>query len=170
MSYAHDSAEHDRAVREFAIFLRTEAGIDAHLDVWYTDRRRDWMSWAIDQLRHAEFVLAIASPQYKRIVDGRVYSAAGNTKVLEAAMIRDNLVRHLLEETRRTLPVVLPGTTPAKSRRRLWAFDDPYAVEELALDGALRTAAARSLNPAGTGGRPGRRRWSARDEPVDYDP
>lgn len=148
VSYAHDSAEHDRAVREFATFLRTEAGIDAHLDVWYTDRRRDWTEWTIDQLRRAEFVLAIASPQYKHIADGRAHSAAGSAKVLEAAMIRDNLVRDLPEETRRILPVVLPGHDAGEIPECLCGHSTThYAVEEVTLTGVRDLLAALAGTP-----------------------
>jgi hypothetical protein len=148
VSYAHDSAEHDRAVREFATFLRVEAGIDAHLDVWYTDQRRDWTSWTIDQLRRAEFVLAIASPQYKQIVDGRVHSAAGSAKVLEAAMLRDNLARHLPEATRRILPVVLPGHDAGEIPDSLCGHSTThYAVEELTLTGVRDLLAALAGTP-----------------------
>ncbi|MGV9362081.1 SEFIR domain-containing protein [Amycolatopsis sp. NPDC003731] len=148
VSYAHDSAEHDRAVREFATFLREKAGVDAQLDVWYTDRRRDWTAWTIGRLREAEFVLAIASPQYKHIVDGRVPSAAGSAKVLEAAMLRDNLARDLPGETRRILPVVLPGHDAGEIPECLCAHSTThYAVEELTLPGVRNLLAALAGTP-----------------------
>lgn len=148
VSYARDSAEHDRAVREFATFLRVEAGIDAHLDVWYTDQRRDWTSWVIDQLRRAEFVLAIASPHYKHMVDGRTHSVAGSAKVLEAAMIRDNLARALPEETRRILPIVLPGHDAGEIPECLCGHSTThYVVEELTLAGVRNLLAALAGTP-----------------------
>ncbi len=148
VSYAHDSAEHDRAVREFATFLREKAGIDARLDVWYTDRRRDWTSWTIDQLRRAAFVLAIASPQYKHIADGRAPSAAGSAKVLETAMLRDNLARDLPEETRRILPVVLPGHDAGEIPDCLCGRSTThYAIAELTLAGVRDLLAALAGTP-----------------------
>jgi hypothetical protein len=148
VSYARDSAEHERAVREFATFLRVEAGIDAHLDDWYTDRRRDWTSWTIEQLKRAEFVLAIASPQYRRIVDGAGSSAAGHEKVLEAAMLRDNLARDLPEETRRILPVVLPGHFADEIPACLCGHSTTsYVVGELTLTGVRELLAALAGTP-----------------------
>ncbi|GAB3150064.1 hypothetical protein GCM10027258_47550 [Amycolatopsis stemonae] len=136
VSYAHDSVEHGEAVREFATFLREKAGVDAHLDVWYTDARRDWVSWTIDQLGRADFVFAIASPQYRRIVDGSVTSAAGRTTDLEAAMLRDDLVRDLPGETRRILPVLLPGHIAGEIPACLCGHSTThYAVPELTLTG-----------------------------------
>ncbi|WP_410596472.1 SEFIR domain-containing protein [Amycolatopsis sp. lyj-23] len=148
VSYAGDSPEHERAVREFATFLRTQAGVDAQLDVWYADRRRDWTSWAIEQLRQAEFVLAIASPQYKRILDGHTHSAAVPAKVLEAAMIRDNLVRALPGETRRILPVVLPGHDAGEIPDCLCGHSTThYPVAEFTLDGVRELLAALAGTP-----------------------
>lgn len=148
VSYAPDSAEHERAVREFATFLRTEAGIDARLDAWYTDRRRDWASWVVDQLGRAEFVLAIASPRYRHLVDGGESAASASTKVLEAAMIRDNLVRNLPEETRRILPVVLPGHDAGEIPACLCGHSTThYAVGELTLAGVRDLLAALAGTP-----------------------
>jgi hypothetical protein len=147
VSYARDSPEHERAVREFATFLRVEAGIDAQLEDWYTDRRRDWTSWTIEQLGRAEFVLAIASPQYKRLVDG-FGSPDGRAKVLEAAMLRDNLARDLPGETRRILPVVLPGHIAGEIPACLCGHSTThYVVEALTLTGVRELLAALAGTP-----------------------
>jgi hypothetical protein len=109
VSYAHDSAEHKELVRRFATFLREEAGVDVHMDLWYDGERRDWSVWAIDQLTRADFIVVIASPAYKRRADGLAPADEGRGAQFEAAIIRNNLTRNLPKETRRVLPVVLPG-------------------------------------------------------------
>ncbi|WP_216892949.1 tetratricopeptide repeat protein [Nocardia alni] len=109
VSYSHDTPEHKDLVLRFATFLRVEAGIDVHLDRWYDDQRRDWSLWAIEQLTHADFVVIVASPDYKRRADGTARPEEGRGAQFEAALIRDNLTRNLREQVRRVLPVVLPG-------------------------------------------------------------
>ena len=54
VSYSHDSETHRELVRQFSTFLREEAGVDAHLDRWYDDGRRDWSVWKIQQLTSAD--------------------------------------------------------------------------------------------------------------------
>jgi hypothetical protein len=148
VSYVSDSPEHDRAVREFATFLREQAGVDARLDVWSTGVRRDWTSWTIEQLRQADFVLAIASPQYKRIADGRGSSAPGKAKVLEAAMLRDDLVGNSAVATRRILPVLLPGHVAGEIPECLCGNSTThYVVSELTLSGVRSLLAALAGTP-----------------------
>lgn len=109
VTYSHDNDEHRDLVREFGTFLREEAGVDVRLDTWYDDGRRDWSLWAIDQFAKADFILVIASPAYRRRADGQESPSVGRGAQFEAAMVRSNLTRNLPEETRRVLPVVLPG-------------------------------------------------------------
>ncbi|WP_326944838.1 TIR domain-containing protein [Amycolatopsis sp. NBC_01307] len=109
ITYSHDDEAHKNLVREFATFLRDEAGVDVHLDQWADDGRRDWSLWAIEQLTEADFVLVIASPDYKRRAEGAEVPEQGRGAQFEAAMIRDNITKDLPSATRRFLPVVLPG-------------------------------------------------------------
>ncbi len=109
ITYSHDTQAHKNQVREFATFLRREIGLDVHLDQWYDSRRLDWSAWAIDHLTNADFILVIASPEYKRRADGAAPPNEGRGAQFETAMIRDNLTKNLREETARVLPVVLPG-------------------------------------------------------------
>ncbi|MFC4859221.1 SEFIR domain-containing protein [Actinophytocola glycyrrhizae] len=46
VTYAHESDEHKEQVLAFATFLR-QVGIDAVLDLWFTDARQDWYSWIL---------------------------------------------------------------------------------------------------------------------------
>lgn len=109
ITYSHDSERHKTLVREFATFLRDEAGVDVRLDQWADDGRRDWSLWAIEQLTEADFVLVIASPLYKRRAEGTEAPDRGRGAQFEAGMIRDNITKDLPRATRRFLPVVLPG-------------------------------------------------------------
>ncbi|MFJ9781491.1 SEFIR domain-containing protein [Amycolatopsis sp. NPDC101161] len=109
ITYSHDDEHHRDLVRDFATFLRADAGIDVRLDQWADDGRRDWSLWAIEQLNEADFVLVIASPDYKRRAEGTEEPHLGRGAQFEAAMIRDNITKDLPRAVRRILPVVLPG-------------------------------------------------------------
>jgi hypothetical protein len=109
VTYSHDTPEHKALVEKFARFLRAAIGLDVHLDSWYDNRRRDWSLWAVEQLTKADFILVIASPEYKRRADGTADSDEGRGAQFETAIIRDNLTRDLRRETERVLPVILPG-------------------------------------------------------------
>jgi hypothetical protein len=78
VSYAHDSAEHQEAVRDLYILLRRN-GVDPQLHLPAAERRQDWPVWMLRQVRRADFVLVIASPAYRRRAEGtpRPTRAAG---------------------------------------------------------------------------------------------
>jgi hypothetical protein len=113
VTYSHDSPEHKDQVLRFATVLRARLGLDVHLDQWYDNKRRDWSLWAIEHLRDADYVLVIASPDYKRRADGVAAPDEGRGAQFEASMLRDALTRDLRAETGRILPVVLPGRSIA---------------------------------------------------------
>src|SRR4051794_4820628 len=113
VSYAHETQEHKDQVRRFATFLRARVGLDVHLDQWYENERRDWSQWAVDHLVNSDFILVIASPNYKRRADGAAAPDDGRGSQFEAAILRNSLTRNLRDETKRILPVVLPGRSPA---------------------------------------------------------
>ncbi|MFI6044155.1 SEFIR domain-containing protein [Nocardia sp. NPDC051321] len=143
VSYSHDTADHKRLVREFCTFLRREAGVDVRLDAWDDYERRDWSLWAIDQLTSADFVLVIASPDYKRRADGSAAADEGRGAQFEAAIIRDGLTRDLRAETRRILPVVLPGRSIDEIPVFLAAHSTTrYAISEFTTEGVNDLLAA----------------------------
>ncbi|GHF49832.1 hypothetical protein FHX82_003807 [Amycolatopsis bartoniae] len=109
VTYAHDSAEHKAQVLRFATFLRSRIGLDVRLDQWDDHRRRDWSLWAIEQLNEADFIVVVASPDYRSRADGTAPPDEGRGSQFESAIIRNNLTRNLSRETERVLPVVLPG-------------------------------------------------------------
>ncbi|MFE3259452.1 SEFIR domain-containing protein [Nocardia sp. NPDC059091] len=136
MTYSHDTKEHKELVRQFATFLREDAGIDVHLDLWYDTERRDWSSWAIDQLTRADFILVIASPEYKRRAEGSAAPDEGRGAQFEAAILRNELTRNLFEQTRRILPVVLPGRSIDEIPIFLTGYSATrYVIEEFTVDG-----------------------------------
>ncbi|MER6667667.1 SEFIR domain-containing protein [Amycolatopsis japonica] len=108
VTYAHDSPEHKERVRHFADFLHGRIGLEVHLDQWDDGERRDWSLWALKHLDTANFVVVIASPDYKRRAEGNAAFDEGRGSQFEAARIRDRLTRDLGGEIKRILPVVFP--------------------------------------------------------------
>jgi hypothetical protein len=109
ISYSHDSPEHKDQVRAFSAFLRTRFGLDVRLDQWDDNRRRDWSLWATGLFKTADYIVVIASPEYRKRAEGEAAADEGRGAQFEAAMIRDALTRDLGAATERILPVVLPG-------------------------------------------------------------
>jgi hypothetical protein len=130
ITYAHDSPEHKDRVLRFATFLRAEIGLDVHLDRWYDNKRRDWSAWATEHLTDADFILLIASPEYKRRADGAAPPNEGRGAQFEAAIIRDNLTRNLRRETERVLPVIFPG----RSIEDIPTFLNAYSATRFEVD------------------------------------
>jgi hypothetical protein len=143
VSYSHDSEEHKSLVREFCTVLRRDEGIDVQLDQWADDGRRDWSAWATAQIRDADFILAIASPDYQRRAEGLAAPHEGRGGQYEAAMLRDQLTRNLTEQVGRILPVVLPG----RGIEEIPAFLFPYSathyiIRELTHEGVAELVGA----------------------------
>jgi hypothetical protein len=110
VSYAHESYEHKAQVLAFATFLRN-AGIEAILDLWSTDTRQDWYSWAIREMTAADFVLVVASERYRATGDGNGPSAVNRGIQSEAALLRELVYTDRATWLPKVLPVLLPGRT-----------------------------------------------------------
>jgi len=110
VSYAHESAAHEDAVRELWLLLR-RCGVDAQLDKPAAERRQDWPLWMLDQVGQADYVLVVASPAYKRRAEGQAAPDEGRGVQFEAALIREELYRDRERSFGRFLPVLLPGHT-----------------------------------------------------------
>jgi SAM-dependent methyltransferase len=108
ISYAHDDVEHEDRVLQLWIFLRQQ-GIDAQLDVSAAEQRQDWPTWTLQQIRNARFVLAIASPAYRRRAEGEAEPHEGRGVQWEAMLIREKMYSDQHEALNKFLPVVLPG-------------------------------------------------------------
>ena len=109
ISYSHDSDEHKAHVGRFAAFLRRRIGLDVRLDQWDDNVRRDWALWATMLFNAADFVIVIASPDFRRRADGEAAADEGRGAQFEAAMLRNSLTKDHGAATRSILPVVLPG-------------------------------------------------------------
>jgi hypothetical protein len=108
ISYAHDNTEHEERVRAFWLFLRANS-IDAKLDLPGSEERRDWAQWMSQQVRRADRILVIASPQYKLRAEGDAEPDQGRGVQWESMQIRDRLLADQRAGLRLVLPVVLPG-------------------------------------------------------------
>ncbi|UJW36002.1 TIR domain-containing protein [Saccharothrix sp. AJ9571] len=143
ITYAHDSPEHKDRVRDFAEYLRVRIGLDVHLDQWYDNKRRDWSAWAIEQLTEADFVLVIASPDYKRRADGAAPPDEGRGSQFETAILRNDLTKDLRAATERILPVVLHGQSAEDVPTFLNAFSTTrFHVETFSAEGVAELIAA----------------------------
>ncbi|MBB5868637.1 tetratricopeptide (TPR) repeat protein [Allocatelliglobosispora scoriae] len=116
LSYAHDSAEHQQAVKDLWWLLR-ELGIDAKLDIADEQPGQNWPIWMQQQIDAADFVLVIASPEYRRRADGEAPPDEGRGVWYEAHLLRDMVYDSKGGALRRILPVVLPGRSAAELPR-----------------------------------------------------
>jgi hypothetical protein len=139
VSYAHESDEHQSQVLAFATFLR-RAGIAAVLDLWSTDARRDWYSWAIREMTEADFVIVVASARYRVTGDGNGPNTENRGVQSEAALLRELVYGDRAQWLPKVLPVILPGhdvdqiplfLQPHTASRFLVTSFDPAGAEEL---------------------------------------
>lgn len=138
ISYSHDSEDHKNTVIAFGTLLRTQLGIDAHLDEWYVNGRRDWSEWAIEQLESADYVLAIASPKFRERADGRSAGPAGRGAQFEGALMRNKVTQDRATWMRKILPVVLPGAKIADIPEFLLPYSATrYVIRRLTPDGIV---------------------------------
>ncbi|WP_165521722.1 CHAT domain-containing protein [Micromonospora zingiberis] len=110
LSYAHESPEFGETVRDLWLLLR-RLGVDARLDLPAAEQPVDWSLWMMEQVREADFVLVIASPQYRLRAEGRAAPDVGRGVQFEAALIRDAFYEDQAAGRLRFLPVVLPGAS-----------------------------------------------------------
>lgn len=123
VTYAHDSAEHKSRVLELATFLR-HVGIDVRLDRWADDGRIDWAVWALKEITEADFVLVIASADYKCRAEGGIADKGGRGAQFEASLLRELLFADRRTWGPKMLPVVLPG----RSVDEIPLFLQPYSA------------------------------------------
>jgi hypothetical protein len=136
ISYAHDSSAHNSAVLALATLL-TNNGIHVEFDRWASVERRDWGAWAIGHITGSDFVIMVASLDYRRIGDGLTATLDNRGAQAETAIIRDLLHSDRAHWMRRLLPVVLPGHEVDEIPMFLQPYcADHYRVTEL-VDGGI---------------------------------
>lgn len=138
LSYAHDTPGHRELVREFWFFLR-RYGVDAWADFNPAEQRQEWPRTMESEVHRAEFILVIASPEYRRrsAADRPPGETVGRGVEYEAALIRERLYGDRHRWFSRVLPVILPGV----SRDDVPAFLLPatstvYWVTDFTVEGA----------------------------------
>jgi hypothetical protein len=171
VSYAHESAGHKEKVRTLAEILRA-AGIDAKMDQWLEEHRRDWDALVRYHIHQSDFVLVIASPAYRRVGDGNAASDDHPGVQAEAAQLRDLLFEDRQEWTGRILPVLLPDY-PSKQfipRFLLPNIGQYYEVPEISQDGVTELLLALRGQARHTAPRLGSALGSPRASAVRSDP
>jgi WD40 repeat protein len=108
ISYAHDDAVHEDRVRDFWLFLRKNS-IDARIDLPAAERRQRWPQWMTREIRDADRVLVIASPEYKRRAEGDAAPDEGRGVQWEAGLIQELFYADQDAGLQTFVPVVLPG-------------------------------------------------------------
>ncbi|MBE1537085.1 toll/interleukin-1 receptor domain-containing protein [Actinomadura algeriensis] len=129
ISYAHDTARHERNALEFAELL-DRAGVDVHLDKWSGAVRRNWWMWAEREIRIADFTVVVASPRCKAVAEGEIPSDENRGMRTELNFIRELLAKDESHWLPKILPVVLPGETV----ENLPAFLQPYNCDHYRID------------------------------------
>lgn len=90
--------------------LRT-VGINADIKEWRDVQRTDEVADEIARFQRADFILVVASPEMRRLMDSTEQGPVGDTTHVSAALARDRLARNLRDELKRMLPVVLSDAT-----------------------------------------------------------
>jgi hypothetical protein len=156
VTYTHDSEEHKDQVLALAAFLRSH-GLDVQLDAWDSYERKDWYEWGQRQVMLADFILVVASKQYKRVGDGEVSAEENRGAQAEVAALREMMQNDRPRWIQRILPVLLPGHGPDEIPLFLQPLTaDHFTVDDLSLAGAdslIRVLTAQPANvmpPLGT--------------------
>lgn len=108
VSYAHESADHKRAVGRFVEFLQKH-GADVVLDQQVPPPRQDWDLWASRGIRKADYVIVIASPKCRAVGDGDIEPGENRGLQAEMRILRELYASDHPMWLRKVLPVVLPG-------------------------------------------------------------
>jgi len=108
ISYAHESQEHADRVRQLADRLRRD-GIDAMYDGYSRSPAEGWSAWNRAQLESSDFVLVVASPEYRRRFDDPEISNLGPGRRWEARSIRAALYDK--DSSPRFLPILFDGAS-----------------------------------------------------------
>ena len=70
ISYSHDSPEHSERVCALADRLRQD-GIESHIDQYEPAPPQGGPRWMQQQIEHADFVMLVCTPTYRRRFEGQ---------------------------------------------------------------------------------------------------
>ncbi|MEV8090377.1 tetratricopeptide repeat protein [Streptomyces nigra] len=112
VSYAWEDGKHKSAVGLLTRLL-LNAGADVWLDAIAVERGPEWAAETAREIANADFVLVIASPAYKRRMEGEEEPGQGRGVRWEARHIVEFAFTHEQDWTDRVLNVVLPGGSVA---------------------------------------------------------
>jgi SEFIR domain len=167
VSYAHENAEHKEQVLRLSSLL-VQNGVDVRLDLWTTVRRRDWQTWATQEIIRVDFIAVIASPTCRDVGDGIIHPGRNAGLHAEMRSLREFYCRAPEVWIPRILPVILPGHTLDEIPLFLQpATADHYAVEDLSVAGT--TDLLQAIFGVATRRRPplGPAPWESWDRGVD---
>jgi hypothetical protein len=108
VAYAYDSPSHENDVVRLCELLFGN-GVDVRFDQWFLRERRGWGEWTGAEIRAADYVLAVASPAFRRAGDGEAGADEHRGVQAETRLLRELLQQDLPTWRRKILPVVLPG-------------------------------------------------------------
>lgn len=108
VSYTHDTPAHKKDVVRLCELL-SDHGIAIQLDQWELPERRDWNKWMTAGILHADFVLVMASPEYRKISESDESDAPQRGAEAEYNLLVELLRLAPKTWTRKILPVILPG-------------------------------------------------------------
>jgi hypothetical protein len=169
VSYAHGVAEHRADVEAFATFLLAGIGLDVRLDTWSEAARNNWPGWMIREIEGCDFVLVIASPQYRRAAEDETPVHVGRGVRTEVGVMLDLLMQDRETHRRRILPVLLPGAQLSDIPRFLSPYSDSrYRVPEFTADGVADLLAAITGRPRRPRPQPGPWRPDAHQQQQAY--
>src|SRR4051812_13775053 len=148
VTYTHDSDHHKDMVLAFATLLR-DHGLDVRLDAWDSYERKDWYEWGQRQIMLADFILVVASEQYRKVGDGSVGPTQNRGAQAEIAGLREVLQQDRPTWIRRILPVLLPGHGPEEIPLFLQPLTaDHYQVDDFTLAGVDSLIRVLTAQPA----------------------
>jgi mevalonate kinase len=133
LSWAHRNASWTKAEAEewtskvaaLAALLR-QNGVDLDVDLWHqTDTSVDWTRWGQSRIEECDFTIVAVSEGWKERWEGKNAPTEGAGVVAEADALRGSFIENQKEFQRRTLLVILPGSTERdipRDLRRLLHF------------------------------------------------
>ncbi len=135
VSYAHGTESWNATVLDFAIALRTVAGIDADLDQWHFTGGNDWTTYGPNAIETSNFILIAVSPTYKLAWSGNHPPGHNDGVASEAAAIKAIRMENHHDFTQRVKVVLLRGADKASIPRDLLGMLEYFEVKSFDTQG-----------------------------------